>query len=407
MDRTDDLRSGLEGVIFDRTAISETRPGERKLTYRGYDVNELAGMCRFEEVAYLLWYGEIPNDGELATFCQAERAARPLSARQLVALELAPSHAHPMDVLRTAISSLSLDDGRGEAGSSDDSRMKALSLLAKVPTLVASHMRLREGKRVVHPDENLGFSENFFYMCFGKVPPPEYVRAFDGALTLYAEHGFNASTFTARVVVSSLADIYSGIVAAIGSLKGPLHGGANESVIRMLLEIGTPEQVGPWLDDTLQRKQRVSGFGHRVYRRGDSRVPMMTALRDSVATSNEGARLVDVADVLQREMHSRLGLHPNLDFPASPTYYMLGFPIDFFTPLFVMSRVVGWSAHIFEQLSANRLVRPSGLYTGNPPRELARTRSRTQAPNTTEAPRSGDGATTAPLSVSELREVTC
>jgi citrate synthase len=242
--------------------------------------------------------------------------------------------------------------------------------MARLPTAVALDRRRRHGLPRIPPDSSLGFSENFFHMCFGEVPEPEVVRAFDASLILYAEHSFNASTFTARVVTSTLSDLYSAVTAAIGALKGSLHGGANEAVMRMMLEIGDPADAARWLRDALEAKRKVMGFGHRVYKRGDSRVPTMHAAMLEVAARRDGGRWVEMYDALEAEMISLKGIHPNLDFPAGPTYHLMGFDIPMFTPIFVMSRITGWTAHIVEQMEANSLIRPLSLYSGRAQRAV-------------------------------------
>jgi citrate synthase len=363
-------RAGLEGVVFGETSISRSIPEQRKLIYRGYPVHMLATKCCFEETAFLLWHGSLPEQHELSAFMRRERSQREVSAELTDALRVFPMSAHPMDILRTGVSYLAMEDPYASLNSREENERKAFLLLAKVPTLVAYSYRMRKGMPLIAPDRTLGFAANFFYMCFGKVPDDLVVRVLDASFTLYAEHGFNASTFTSRVVVSSLADMYAGVVAAIGSLKGPLHGGANEQVMLMLQEIGSSARVRAWVSDALHSKRKIMGFGHRLYRNGDSRVPTMTQLRDELALARGGERWTQLASALETEMLERKGLHPNLDFPASPAYHMMGFDISMFTQLFVMARLVGWTAHITEQLADNRLVRPLSEYVGPLEREV-------------------------------------
>lgn len=365
-----DVRKGLVGVYADTTAISKVMPETNSLTYRGYAVQDLAENCCFEEVAYLLWNGELPNRRELAAFRKAERAARAVTPRLRSALTLFPRRGHPMDAIRTAVSFMALEDPETGDNSEAATRRKAMRLLAKIPTAIAMRYRLSHGKRVHPPRPDLSFSENFFHMCFGAVPAPELVKAFDVSLILYAEHSFNASTFTARTVASTEADIHAAVTAAIAALKGPLHGGANEAVMHMLKEIGQPEQVRGWIEKQLERHALVMGFGHRVYKGGDSRVPTMTKYAKRVADAVGDARWMEISRLLAAEMLERKAIYPNLDFPAGPAFYLMGFEIPMFTPIFVAARLSGWAAHILEQAADNRLIRPLSLYTGHAERKV-------------------------------------
>lgn len=372
---------GLEKIIFGQTGISNVIPDRRMLLYRGYSVPELVDACSFEEIAYLLWNGELPTPTQLGRFGEEERELRALPGRVVDMLQGFPASAHPMDALRTGVSHLGMEDARAHERRPGDDERRSLSLLARIPTLIAYSYRLRKGLELIPPDRRLGFAANFYQMCFGKAPPDRIARMLDGSLILYAEHGFNASTFTARVVVSSLSDLYSGVVAGIGSLKGNLHGGANEQVMRMFLEIGSPAHVEEWLRETLQRGRKIMGFGHRLYRQGDSRVPTMSRFRDELAELVGDDRWVAISRALAQAMAERKGIHPNLDFPASPTYYMMGFDIDMFTPIFVMARISGWAAHIMEQLADNRLVRPEGEYVGPGERRVVPLAHRSEQPS--------------------------
>ncbi|MGD9695920.1 MAG: bifunctional 2-methylcitrate synthase/citrate synthase [Thermoleophilia bacterium] len=359
-----EIHKGLAGVVVDTTAISDVVPETNSLTYRGYPVQELAAGCAFEEVAYLIWHGELPDAAQLRAFREQERAQRELSRTQLSLLERLPDTCHPMDVLRTAVSAIGADDPREDDNGPEANLAKAIAMMAKLPTVLAFDIRRRRGEDRIAPDPSLGFAENFLRMSFGAVPEPEIVRAFEVSLILYAEHSFNASTFTARVVTSTLSDIYSAVTAGIGALKGPLHGGANEAVMHMMLEIGDPAAAGDWLRDALAEKRKIMGFGHRVYKDGDSRVPTMRAAFERVAAVRDGARWVEMYDALERAMYDAKGIRPNLDFPAGPAYYLMGFDIPMFTPIFVISRITGWTAHVIEQLQANSLIRPLSRYAG-------------------------------------------
>ncbi|MFB6820695.1 bifunctional 2-methylcitrate synthase/citrate synthase [Streptomyces virginiae] len=370
---TPEIHRGLTGVVVDTTAISTVIEETNSLTYRGYPVQDLAARRSFEEVAHLLWYGELPDADQLRTFQARERALRPLDRNTAELLARLPRTCHPMDVLRTAVSVFGSQDPTEDDGSTEANRTKSLALLAKLPVVVAADHRRRRGLTAVQPDPSLGYAENFFRMCFGEVPAPEVVRCFEISLILYAEHSFNASTFTARVVTSTLSDLYSAVTAAIGALKGPLHGGANEAVMHMLGEIGDPERAGEWLDEALAARRKIMGFGHRVYRDGDSRVPIMQEATDRLvarAADLDTTRLATLHAALRHAMISRKGIHPNLDYPAGLAYHLMGFDTPAFTPLFVMSRITGWTAHITEQLEHNALIRPLGSYTGPATRPL-------------------------------------
>jgi citrate synthase len=361
------IHRGLAGVVVDTTEISTVIQDTNSLTYRGYPVQDLAARRSFEEVAYLLWYGELPDTVQLADFQARERALRPLDRTTSELLARLPETCHPMDVLRTAVSFFGAEDPTEDDGSPAAGRAKSLTLLAKLPTVVAADQRRRRGLAPIPPDPGLGYAENFFHMCFGSVPDPDVVRCFEISLVLYAEHSFNASTFTARVVTSTLSDLYSAVTAAIGALKGPLHGGANEAVMHMLVEIDDPQRAEQWLDQALTDKRKIMGFGHRVYKHGDSRVPIMQdALNRLIARAAdpEVTRKATLHAALSHAMITRKGIHPNLDYPAGLAYHLMGFDIPVFTPIFVMSRITGWSAHITEQLAHNALIRPLASYAG-------------------------------------------
>jgi 2-methylcitrate synthase len=364
------IHRGLDGVVVDTTRISKVMPEINSLVYAGYPVQELCEHCHFEEVAWLMWHGELPTAKELAAFMANGRAQREISQDLLFVIQKSPRTAHPMDVLRTAVSFLGSEDADLDKTDAATNLKRSISMMAKIPTMIAAFYRLRKGQDFIAPRSDLGFVENFFYMIFGKVPAPEVVHAFEVSLILYAEHGFNASTFTARTVVSSLSDIYSGVVGGIASLKGPLHGGANEAVMHMLLEIGEPARAREWMLAALREKRVVMGFGHRVYKNGDSRVPTMKKYARKMAEFTGQSKWLDIADILESTMREQKNIHPNLDFPSGPAYYMMGFDIDMFTPFFVMARITGWTAHIMEQLADNRLIRPLSQYTGQAERRV-------------------------------------
>lgn len=359
-----EIHYGLDGVVVDTSSISKVMPETNSLVYRGYPVQELAEQCQFEEVAWLIWKGELPNAKELGDFMAAARRQRHISSELLAVIEKSPRTAHPMDVLRTAVSFLGTEDTELNNSDAQANLKRSISLTARIPTMIAAFCRWRKEQDFIPPRSDLGFVENFFNMVFGRVPAPEVVKAFEVSMILYAEHGFNASTFTARTVVSSLSDIYSGVVGGIASLKGPLHGGANEAVMRMLLEIGEPSRARDWLLKVLREKRLVMGFGHRVYKKGDSRVSTMKKYARKMAEFTGQSKWLDIQDILEATMLEQKKIYPNLDFPSGPAYYMMGFEMDMFTPFFVMARITGWTAHIMEQLENNRLIRPLSKYTG-------------------------------------------
>lgn len=363
----DDVKYGLAGVMADDTAVSKVMPEINALTYRGYKVQDLATACRFEEVAYLIWNKELPNQSQLDAFNALEKKERGLPAELLDVMGKFNKRAHPMDTLRTAVSFLGQADDTTDESSPEGLMAKAIRMYAKIPEIVAADFRLRNGKEPIAATDDLAFSENFFHMCFGEVPAPEIIKCFDISMTLYAEHSFNASTFTARTIASSTSDIYSAVTGAIGSLKGPLHGGANEAVMHMLAEVGSPESAEAWMLTALKEKRKIMGFGHRVYRSGDSRVPTMTHAYEkmvNVTGTDEAKKYWEISRRLDKTMVDQKGIYPNLDFPAGPAYYLMGFEIPMFTPIFVVSRITGWTAHVIEQLGDNKLIRPLSNYTG-------------------------------------------
>jgi citrate synthase len=370
------IHKGLAGVVVDTTAISNVVAETNSLTYRGYPVQELAASCSFEEVAYLIWHGELPDAESLRHFSASERAQRGVSRSTISIIDRLPDTCHPMDMLRTAVSCLGAEDPAEEENTLAANQAKAEAMFAKLPTIVAHDYRRRRDLARIAPDPSLGFADNFFYMCFGEVPAREIVDCFEVSMILYAEHSFNASTFTARVVTSTLSDIYSAVTAAIGALKGSLHGGANEAVMRMMLAIDDPAQAGEWLREQLAAKQKVMGFGHRVYKNADSRVPTMKDAFLKMAALTDGQRWVEMYTELEQAMLAEKGIWPNLDFPAGPAYYLMGFDIPMFTPLFVMARITGWTAHVIEQQGANSLIRPLSSYAGAEQRRVPRASTR-------------------------------
>ncbi|MFW5659389.1 MAG: bifunctional 2-methylcitrate synthase/citrate synthase [Bacteroidota bacterium] len=355
---------GLAGVVTDTTSVSKVMPEINALVYRGYKVQDLAEHASFEEVAYLMTHDDLPTQAQHDEFTKKERGYRELSDTLKQVIQHFPKNAHPMDTLRTGVSFLGMEDERIWDDSPETSQDKYLMLLAKIPTIIAYCYRHSKGEDFIAPDASLSLSANFFHMCFGEVPADEVVKAFDVSLILYAEHSFNASTFTSRVITSTTSDMYSAVCGAIGALKGPLHGGANEQVMHMLKEIGEPEQARQWMLDKIANKEKVMGFGHRVYRKGDSRVPTMKKYARAMAEFTGTKKWLEISDILEDTMVDEKGIYPNLDFPAGPAYYMMGFEIDMFTPIFVMARITGWAAHIMEQRADNRIIRPLSEYEG-------------------------------------------
>ena len=365
-----EIQKGLAGVVADTTAISKVNPETNSLLYRGYPVQELAATQPLEAVAHLLWNGELPSERELAALRAEERAHRGLAANVRAAIDLLPVTAHPMDEVRTAVSVIGASDESGSgsvldaAGSPEENLARSVRLYAALPAIVAYGQRRRRGLDPVEPRDDLDYAANFLWMTFGEDPEPVVVDAFNRSMILYAEHSFNASTFTARVITSTLSDLYSAVVGAIGALKGPLHGGANEAVLHILDEIGEAENVVPWLDRALAEKRKIMGFGHRVYKRGDSRVPTMKAALDTLVAHYDRADVAELYDALESEFVARKGIYPNLDYPSGPAYNLIGFDTLTFTPLFIASRVTGWTAHIMEQTASNALIRPLSAYSG-------------------------------------------
>jgi len=367
---SDDIKKGLLGIVVDETEVSKVMPEINSLTYRGYAAQDLCAKCKFEEVAYLILNGELPNKKQLKQFEKQERKERKLSKTILEDIKRFPKKAHPMDVARTAVSIMGLEDKETKNNFPKANMRKVMRIFAKTPVALAAFYRSRKGKKIIPPKNNLSFSENFFHMCFGKVPNKDIVKAFDVSLILYAEHSFNVSTFTARTITSSLSDIHGAITGAIASLKGPLHGGANEEVMHMMNKIKKPENALKWINNALDKKDVVMGFGHRVYKSGDSRVPTMREYFGKVAKIKKDKKFEKIYDIVEKVMIERKDIHPNVDYPTGPTYHLMGFDTDFFTPIFVISRITGWSAHVIEQHAANKLIRPLASYKGNKHRKV-------------------------------------
>jgi citrate synthase len=356
---------GLEGIIAGESAICSLGEG---LAYRGYAIGELAAQARFDEVAYLLLHGELPKRDELSAFRQrlAENATVPHQVVDF--LRQIPHNISMMDVMRSGASALAHWDPEVADNSHDANVRKAERLLAQLPVILAARHRLLREMEPVPPDKQRGLVENLLWMLFHRAPTEQAVRAMDISLILYAEHDFNASTFTARVVASTLSDLHSAVTAGIAALKGPLHGGANERAMEVLREIGTADKAEAWTRDALARKVRIMGFGHRVYKQGDPRAILLKPICAEFAAATGHADMERLADIVEQIVVAEKHLPPNLDWPSARLYFYLGLPIDTYTPLFVVSRVTGWSAHVIEQLDNNRLIRPLARYTGPAPR---------------------------------------
>jgi 2-methylcitrate synthase len=363
------IHKGLAGVVVDTTRISKVNPETNSLLYRGYPVQELAAKCSFEEVAYLLWNGELPDAGQLAAFSEREHANRALDPVVKSVIDMLPVTAHPMDTCRTAASVIGARHPLAEDSSPEANLAKAMDLFAAFPAVVAYDQRRRRGQELIEPRDDLGYAANFLWMSFGEEAAPDVVDAFNTSMILYAEHSFNASTFTARVITSTLSDLHSAVTGAIGALKGPLHGGANEAVMDTFEQIGMDgdnltARATAWLEDALAGKKKIMGFGHRVYKHGDSRVPTMKAALDKMILHYDRPEISELYDALATGMHQRKNIEPNLDYPAGPAYHLMGFDTQTFTPIFVAARITGWTAHIMEQLEANSLIRPLSEYNG-------------------------------------------
>lgn len=367
IETTTSYSPGLDGVLAGETALCHVDEGEGGLRYRGYAVSELAEQATFEEVAYLLLFGRLPTGTDLKDFAAQLVAGSALPDPLIACLRVIPSGAHPMDVLRSSVSLLGMTDP-GTAGNAHDANLaKAMRLLAQLPRLIATAHRLATGQRPVEPQAGLGFAENLLFLLTGRTGDETaraMARVLDVSLTLYAEHEFNASTFSARVTASTMTDLHSAITAAVGTLKGPLHGGANEAVAEMFLEIERPERAEQWVRTALAGKRRIMGFGHRVLKKGDARSAIIQQHAERLSRACGDSRWYEIATIIDRIMQEDKGLYPNLDFYTAVVYLLMGIPRTLYTPVFVCSRITGWCAHVIEQQDHNRLIRPRALYTG-------------------------------------------
>jgi citrate synthase len=356
------VTKGLEGIVAATSSISSIIDGV--LTYRGYHIDDLAENVTFEEVAYLLWYGKLPNRDELNGLLKelSDNAAIPAEVIDLI--RSIPKEANSMAVLRTAVSALALFDPEAHATDVETGRRIAIRLQAKMPTIVAAFARIRQGLEPIAPKAGARIAENFLYMLTGQQPDPVAIQALDKALVLHADHELNASTFASRVTVATLSDMYSGVTTAIGTLRGPLHGGANEAVMAMLEEIGDIEHVTSYIEDKLNRKEKIMGFGHRVYKNGDPRAKHLQKMSYELSKLTGNMKWYEMSVKIEELVTSKKGLKPNVDFYSASVYTALEIPRDLFTPIFAISRVSGWTAHILEQYADNRLIRPRAEYVG-------------------------------------------
>ncbi|RMH27489.1 MAG: citrate synthase [Planctomycetota bacterium] len=358
---------GLEGVVAAETEMSFIDGERGVLEYVGIAIDPLARHSTFEETVFLLWNKRLPRRAELDEFSRSLRGLYPISESTAALIRAMPADAQPMHVLRTIVSALALEDPAPNATEPDAVRAKGLKILAQAPAIVAAFDRQRRGLDPVAPDSSASFAENFLWMLNGEKPTPTMARAFDACMILHADHGLNASTFTCRVIISTLSDIYSAITGAIGALRGPLHGGANEGVMVMLNEIPSVDAVEPYVMGKLQRKERIMGFGHRVYKAYDPRAVYLKTLAKQLAEDTGNADLYakssKVEEIMEREVAAK-GIYPNVDFYSATTYHSIGLKLDLFTPMFALSRIAGWTGHALEQLEANRLIRPKAEYVG-------------------------------------------
>jgi citrate synthase len=355
---------GLEGVVAASTRLSDVRGDIGQLIYCGYDINELAGNVSYEEVVFLLHHNYLPNKHELAELKKTFAEYRELPEGVVDIIRELPRDTPPMHALRTGVSVLGCFDPACDDDSQHDQRRKALRLIAQIPVVTAYFHRHRTRKGLVHPDPSLGEAANFLYMINGERPSKEAEKTLDLCYVLHADHGMNASTFSARVTIATLSDMYSAITTAIGTLKGPLHGGANEGVIKMLREIGSLDKVDGYIDDALAYKRKIMGIGHRVYKVLDPRAPHLKRMAQVLCEKIGDKKWIQMSERIAEIMLTKKGLNANVDFYSATVYYSLGIPTDLFTPIFAIARTSGWTAHVLEQLADNRLIRPQSIYTG-------------------------------------------
>ena len=355
---------GLDGIVAATTRLSDVQGDVGQLIYCGYDINELAGKVTYEEVIHLLHHDHLPNRAELDELKGLLAIKRDLPKGVVDMLKSFPKDTPPMHVIRTAVSALGCFDPDSDNNSMDESRLKALRLIARIPIITAYFHRVRQGKKLLPPEPSLGEAANFLYLMDGEKPSQEMESTMDMCYVLHADHGMNASTFSARVTISTLSDMYSAITSAIGTLKGPLHGGANEGVIKMLQEIGSLDNVDAYIADALAQKKKIMGIGHRVYKTLDPRAPHLKRMAQILSAKIGEPKWIQMSERIAEIMLKEKNLHANVDFYSATVYYSLGIPTDLFTPIFAIARTTGWTAHVLEQLADNRLIRPQSLYAG-------------------------------------------
>lgn len=359
-----EVKAGLQDVVVATSEICSIDGARGKLTYRGYDIGDLAERSTFEEIVYLLWHGRLPKSSELTELEKQLAENRSISSEIVDLLKRLPPPQHPMETLRTTVSALSLYDPEAEDMSEEANRRKALRLTAQMGTLVAAYGRIRAGEEPVAPDSKLNHAANFLYMLQGKVPGQVEARWFDVALILHADHSYNASTFAGRVTASTLSDMHSAITAAIATLKGPLHGGANEQVMKMLLEIQTSDKVEPYIHSLLAQKKKVMGFGHRVYHTEDPRATVLRKMSEELGRRTGQPQWFEISKNIEDLMIREKKINANVDFYSASSYYVLGIPVDLYPLVFAVSRISGWTAHVLEQYANNKLIRPLAEYVG-------------------------------------------
>ena len=355
---------GLRGVVAAQSAIGDVNGIEGKLIYQGYDIHDLAENSTFEEVVFLLWNGRLPNTDELAEHEARIRRNYEAPAEVIALMKQFPKDADPMDVLRTAVSSLDFFDKNGHGTDRETATKAAIRITGQIGTIAAAWDRIRNGKDVIAPDASLGIAENFLYMLRGEMPDADEARMFDVALILHADHELNASTFTTRVVAGTLAGMYGAVTAGIAALAGPLHGGANTNVMKMLIEIDDPAKIDAWVDDALEHKKKIMGIGHAVYKTEDPRATWLRKYSKHMAEKTGVSKWYEMSQRIEQLMLEKKGMYPNVDFYSASTYYLMNIPLDLYTPIFAISRISGWTGHILEQYGNNKLIRPRAEYIG-------------------------------------------
>ncbi len=357
-------KEGLRGVVAAQSSIGDVNGEEGILIYQGYNIHDLAENSTFEEVVYLLWNGRLPKTSELDKLKSEFQENYEVPSQIIEMMKTFPKDSVPMDVLRTTVSALDFYDKEGHGTDRENALKTAVKLTGQIPTLVAAWDRIRNGKEVIAADKSLSIAENFLYMLRGEKPSEDEARMMDICLILHADHELNASTFTTRVVAGTLADIYGAVTAGIAALAGPLHGGANTKVMETLLEIGSPDNAEAWLDEKLANKEKVMGIGHAVYKTEDPRATWLRKFSKQMGEKTGEMKYYQISEKIEKLMHEKKGMFPNVDFYSASTYYLMGIPLDLYTPIFAMSRVSGWTGHVLEQYANNKLIRPRAEYVG-------------------------------------------